>query len=129
MIEFAPLAASAVGLLASLFGKALDKAMEEVGKAAATEMISRLKDKLGHDGAKEALEDLNKQPTDNDAQAALRLQLVKAMKADPAMAEFMKTWLAEAAPQAAAVGISQTANTCGNNNKVAQISGSSNVIQ
>lgn len=129
MIEFAPLAASTVALLAPLLGKALDKGVEEVGKAAATGILSKLKDKLSHAGAKEALEDLSKQPTDADTQAALRRQLVKAMEADPAMGEVVKTWLGEATPQAAEIGINQTANTQGNNNTVIQISGSANAIR
>ncbi len=111
MIEFAPLAASTVALLIPLLGKALDKGVEEVGKAAATGILRKLKDKLGHAGAKEALEDLSSQPTDADTQAALRRQLVKAMEADPAM------------------GISQTANAQGDNNTVMQISGSGNAIR
>ncbi|TXT41702.1 MAG: hypothetical protein FD135_29 [Comamonadaceae bacterium] len=129
MIEFAPLAASAVALLTPLLGKAVDKGVEEVGKAAATGILGKLKDKLSHAGAKEALEDLSKQPTDADTQAALRRQLVKAMEADPVMGEFVKTWLGEATPQAAEIGINQTANAQGYNNTVIQISGSANAIR
>lgn len=129
MIELSQLALSAVTLLAPLFSKALDKGVEEVGKAAATGIIGSLKEKLLHPGAKEALDDLSKQPNDSDTQAALRRQLVKAMEVDPAMGEFVKTWLDEATPQAAAIGINQTVNALGNNNKVIQIAGSSNTVQ
>ena len=128
MIEFVPLAAAVVALLKPLFEKALDKGAEEVGKAAVTGLLDKFKAKVGHAGAKEALDDLSQQPADADTQAALRRQLVKAMEADPALADFVKTWLAEAQPQATAMGINLTAQVSGDNNKVNQISGSGNSI-
>lgn len=128
MMEFTPLAASAVALLAPLLGKALEKGAEEAGSAAVGGLVSKLKEKLGHSGSQEALEDLRRQPSDGDTQAALRSQLVKAMKAEPALAERLQSWLDEAKPQAAALGVQQSAQIQGHDNKVAQVSGSGNSI-
>ena len=129
MIElFAPLAASAVALLAPLFNKALEKGAEEAGSAAVGGLVAKLKEKLGHSGSQEALEDLRQQPSDADTQAALRSQLVKAMKAEPALAERLQSWLDEAKPQAAALGFQQGVQIPGHGNKVAQVAGSGNSV-
>lgn len=128
MIELAPLAATAVAFLAPLLNKALEKGAEEAGGAAVGGLVSKLKEKLGHPGSQEALEDLRQQPSDADTQAALRSQLVKAMKADPSLAEKLQAWLEEAKPQAAALGIQQSAQVQGNDNKVAQVTGSGNSV-
>ncbi|MDZ7812637.1 MAG: hypothetical protein U5L74_05760 [Ideonella sp.] len=128
MIELAPLAASAVALLAPLFTKALEKGAEELGQSAVGGPLGKLKEKLGHTGSQEALEDLRQQPSDADTQAALRSQLVKAMKDDPSLADKLQAWLDEAKPQAAALGIQQSAQVQGNGNKVAQVTGSGNSV-
>ena len=128
MIEFAPLAASAVALLAPLFIKALEKGAEELGQSAVGGLLNQLKEKLGHSGSQEALEDLRQQPSDADTQAALRSQLVKAMKADPSLAGKLQAWLEEAKPQASALGIQQSAQVQGNDNKLVQVAGSGNSV-
>ena len=72
------LAAGTVALLSSLLGKTLEKGAEEIGKSAVGTIFDNLKNRLKHDGAKEALNDLAQRPSDGDLQAALRMQLKKA---------------------------------------------------
>ena len=128
MIEFLPLATAVVGFLQPLIVKALEKGAEEAGKLAVTGITGKLKTLLKRAGAEEALDDLSKQPADADTQGALRRQLVKAMEADPTLAEQVSNWLTAAKPQAAALGIVQTANTQGDHNTVIQVTGSGNTI-
>ena len=127
--QIAALATSAVTLLSPLLSKALDKSAEELGKSAATSVLSKLKSILSPAKAKEALEDLAQQPSDADAQAALRIQLRKAMETDPTLAEQVQSWLTESKQQVHAAGISLTANTQGDSNTVVQIAGSGNAVQ
>ncbi|TDM08895.1 MAG: hypothetical protein C4K60_05885 [Ideonella sp. MAG2] len=91
-------------------------------------LVAKLKEELSRLGKQEALEDLRQQSSDADTQAALRSQLVKAMKADPSLADKLQAWLEEAKPQAAALGIQQSAEVQGNDNKVAQVAGSGNSV-
>ena len=53
------------------------------------------------------------------------MQLRKALEADPELAAFLKQWVAESE---STVGITQTANTYGDNNKTTQIVGSGNSV-
>ncbi len=82
----------------------------------------------GKPSAEEALGDLKAQPADADAQAALRVQLRKAIEADPTLAESLRRWLGEAEKQAAKIGHTQTTTITGDNNRVNQIIGSGNSI-
>jgi type II secretory pathway pseudopilin PulG len=125
LATLAAIAASAVTVLTPLLGKAVESSAEELGKSAMTSLLDKLKQRLGHPGAKEALEDLARQPSDADAQAALRLQLRKAMEQDPELVAFLKDWAKESAP---AAGVSQVANVTGNQNQTVQISGSGNRV-
>ena len=119
------LATSAVAVLTPLIQKAIEKGAEELGKSSAAALFNRLKQRLGHAGAKEALDDLAKQPGDTAAQGAMSMQLRKALEADPELAAFLKQWVAESESK---VGITQTANTHGDNNKTTQIVGSGNSV-
>ena len=53
------------------------------------------------------------------------MQLRKALEADNELAAFLKQWVAESD---STVGINQTANTHGDNNKTTQIVGSGNSV-
>ena len=128
MLDLATLsaiAASAVTVLTPLLGKAAQKGAEELGKGAVTSLLDKLKQRLGHAGAKEALDELARQPSDGDAQGALRLQLRKAMEQDPELVAFLQDWAKESAP---AAGVSQVANVTGHQNQTVQISGSGNRV-
>lgn len=120
------LAASAVTVLMPLLQKALDKGVEEAGKSAATTLIGKLKQRLGHAGAKEALDDVEKVPGDADARAALRVQLRKSLADDPGLEGFLKEWVAAAASTLPAASTGQVANVTGNDNQTTQIIGDGN---
>jgi len=121
----AALASSAVALITPLLQKAVDKGAEEVGKSAVSSLLGKLKERLTHGGAKEALEDLAQTPADSAAQGALSMQLRKALAADPDLAAFLKKWVEESKT---VPGIIQTANFQGDSNKVTQITGSGNQV-
>jgi hypothetical protein len=77
------LASSTVALLTPFLKKAFEKGAEELGKSSANTLFDKLKERLSHKGAKEALEDLAAQPDDIGAQGALNMQLRKALAEDP----------------------------------------------
>jgi hypothetical protein len=119
------LASSTVTVLTPLLQKAVEKGAEELGKSSANTLFDKLKQRLSHVGAKEALDDLAKQPDDAAAQGALNMQLRKALAADPELAAFLKQWVTESQ---SATGTSQNADVVGNHNKVTQIVGSGNSV-
>ena len=122
------LASSTVALLSPLLAKAVDKGAEEVGKSAAGALLAKLKERLGGTPAQKPLEDLAALPEDPDNQADLRKQLKAAVQADPALVAFLQQWLEQGQQQAPTLGITQTANVTGNNNKTVQIAGSGNSV-
>ena len=71
------------------------------------------------------MDDLAKQPGDTATQGALNMRLRKALEAANELAAFLKQWVAESE---STVGINQTANTHGDNNKTTQIVGSGNSV-
>lgn len=119
------LAATTVSLLTPLLQKALEKGAEEAGKSVMTSVLDGLKKRLSHAGAKEALEDLEREPDSKAAQGALEMQLRKALQADPDLVSFLREWAAESAQKA---GISQSATLTGDNSKIVQITGSGNSV-
>lgn len=119
------LATNAMALLTPLLIKATEGAAEEVGKSTVSSLLAKLKQRLIHPSAQEALDDLAQQPVDSAAQGALTMQLRKALAADPGLEEFFKEWMKDAAP---AAGITQTATVQGNQNKTVQIAGSGNSV-
>ncbi|BDT68293.1 hypothetical protein os1_24750 [Comamonadaceae bacterium OS-1] len=127
-LTLSTLASATVAFVTPLLGKALDKGVEEVGKAAAGSLLGRLKERLAPTPAKVALDDATQDPADPDNQAALRVQLKKALQADPALADFLQKWLDDGHQQAAALGLQQTATVTGSNNKTVQIHGSGNSV-
>jgi|CXWL01.1.fsa_nt_gi hypothetical protein len=128
MIDIATLTAlatSAVAVLSPLLQKALEKGVEEIGKSSAGALFNKLKERLNHSGAKEALADLAKQPADPDAQGALRIQLRKALEADPALVETLKLLVDAGKSETNA---NQTTNTKGDHNRTIQIVGFGNSV-
>ncbi|WP_156901611.1 SAV_2336 N-terminal domain-related protein [Azohydromonas australica] len=119
------IAASIVLVLTLLLRKAIWQGGEEVDHASPTSFFDKLKMRLIHAGAKEALDDLAKQPDDSDAQSSLRLQLRKSMERDPELAAFLTDWAKEFAP---VVDVSQVVTVTGNRNATVQISGSGNSV-
>lgn len=93
------LASGVVAVLAPYLAKAGEEFAKEVGKAASSKMgdlYQAVKARLhGHPAAAEALTDLEATPDDEDAQAALRLQLKKQMEADRAFADTLRRLLEE----------------------------------
>jgi hypothetical protein len=93
------LAASAVAALAPYLAKAGEEFAREAGKGA-LEKIGALYDFLkkrfqANPNAKGALDDLKANPDDEDAQAALRVQIKKLMKADPTIVKTVQQMLSE----------------------------------
>jgi hypothetical protein len=93
------LASSVVAVLAPYLAKAGEEFAKEVGKTASSKMgdlYQAVKARLhGHPAAAEALADVEATPDDEDAQAALRLQLKKQMEADGAFADTLRRLLEE----------------------------------
>jgi class 3 adenylate cyclase len=93
------LASGVVAVLAPYLAKAGEEFAKEVGKTASSKMgalYQAVKARLhGHPAAAKALADLEVTPDDEDAQAALRLQLKKQMEADGAFADTLRRLLEE----------------------------------
>jgi hypothetical protein len=94
-----PLAASAVAVLAPYLAKAGDEFGKETGKAIASKigaLYQALKTRFENKPtAREALADLEANPGNEDAKAALRLQLRKQMNADPTLVDTLRQLLGE----------------------------------
>ena len=107
------LTAALVPLLPYLL-KAGEKAAEETGKAVADQSVewaksiwSKLSPKVeAKPAALEAAQDAAQSPEDEDAQAALRVQLKKLLTEDQSLAEEVSRWL----EQGKAAGITVTAS-------------------
>jgi hypothetical protein len=119
------LASSAVAVLTPLLTKAAEKGAEELGKSTAGALFDKLKQRLKHVGAKEALADLAERPNDLAAQEALNSLLRKSLAEDPELAAFLDRWVTESK---SATGVSQTTAVTGNDNKATQIVGSGNSV-
>jgi hypothetical protein len=99
MDPISTLATSAVAVLAPYLAEAGKEFAKEAGKTAAgkiealyTALKNRFKKKSS---GKEALSDLEANPDNEDAKAALRLQLTKQMSGDPTFADSLRQILAE----------------------------------
>jgi hypothetical protein len=124
------LAGSAVALVApylALGGKELAKKVGEEAGQRIFGLYDKLKAKLVGGGA-EALADLAKQPNDADSQAALRVQLKKALDADPAFRAELEKLVGEIKEKGGRDVTTMIANVSGQGHKVTQIKGSSNVV-
>ena len=93
------LAASAVAALAPYLAEVGKEFAKETGKAAASKigvLYQALKTRLKKKPTvKEALADLEANPSNEDAKAALRLQLTKQMNADPTFRDTLRKLLDE----------------------------------
>ena len=114
------LAGAAVTALLPLLEKAAAKGFEKLGEATAGTLFEKLKKRLTGASAQEALDKLAKEPARASAQQAVQSKVLEALEDDPAFADELKRWLAEAN----AGGTTQTANIHGNDSVAVQISGS-----
>ena len=114
------LAGAAVTALLPLLEKAAAKGFEKLGEATAGTLFDKLKKRLTGASAQEALDKLAKEPARASAQQAVQSKVLEALEDDPAFADELKRWLAEAN----AGSTTQTANVQGNENVNVQISGS-----
>ena len=119
--SLAVLASAAVTTLLPLLEKAAAKGFEKLGEATAGTLFEKLKKRLTGASAQEALDKLAKEPARASAQQAVQSKVLEVLEDDPAFADELKRWLAEAN----AGGTTQTANVQGNENVAVQISGSS----
>ena len=114
------LAGAAVTALLPLLEKAAAKGFEKLGEATGGTLFEKLKKRLTGTSAQEALDKLAKEPARASAQQAVQSKVLEALEDDPAFADELKRWLAEAN----AGGTTQTANVEGNENVTVQISDS-----
>jgi hypothetical protein len=118
-------------LLAPYLKKGAEAIAEKLGGSvtdAITALYQRLKERLMGAGAAEAFHDLEQTPDDGDIQAAFRVQLRKALEADPDLAREIAEAVA-AIKKEGGEGLRQIANITGDDNTVIQISGSGNTIR
>lgn len=117
------LAAGAVAALVPYLGEAGKAVAKKAGDAAwgqCEKLWTFLRGRLTGTSAQEALEDLQKQPGDADVQGQARLQLRKALQADPTLVQELAALL-----QAAQTEARQYLNVTGDNNTIVQSTGSS----
>ena len=122
MMGIDDVAVAGVALLAT---KAMEKVGGEMGGRLVT-LFDTVRGKLTGSGAA-ALDDLEKKPEDVDRQAALRVQLRKALAADPAFQAELAA-LVEEIKTKGGDRIIQSAKVTGDRNVTTQITGSGNVV-
>ena len=105
----------AVTYTAGLLGKAAGKVADKLGGAIGNKLLSLLR---GNPKTREALDDLGAAPGDEDLQAALRVQLKKAVREDDALREELAAIMGEAVQ--AGWTVTQTATVTGDGNVVIQ---------
>ncbi len=130
MMEVAPLAASAVALLAPYVVKGSEAFAKKVGDAAfegVGKLLSLVKGKLTGPAAAEVITDLEAKPEDERRQGALIVQLEKALEADPAFAEELQMLVKDIETKGGAP-VTQITDITGDHNKSTQISGSDNTV-
>jgi hypothetical protein len=125
------LAGSAVALVAPYLVEGGKELAKKVGGEAGERIVKlydKVKAKLTGGGA-EALADLEKQPKDADSQAALRVQLKKALETDPAFWEELEKLVGEIQEKGGDRVTKLIANVTGDRNVTTQIVGSGNVVR
>ncbi len=130
MVEPVTLTATAVALLAPYLAKGAEAAAGKLGEQAAAgvgKLVALVRGRLSGAAAAEALTELAAAPEDADAQGAVRLQLKKAIAADPAFAEELRQ-LVETVKAAGGDKVQQYVSVTGDNNKAAVVSGSGNKV-
>ncbi len=126
MIDFVPIATSAVAALVPLLAKATEKGVEKAGEQVSVTLFDALKKRLSPPSAKDALDDLAKTPADADVQATLRVQLRKAMETDPTLATALQDLLKDHSAPSSATTLA--ANVSGSGHSVNQIAGYNNTV-
>ncbi|MBS0476477.1 MAG: hypothetical protein JSR28_15205 [Proteobacteria bacterium] len=101
--------------------KAGDSTTEGAGR-----LYRWLQDKLAGRRANEALEDLRAQPQDGNVQATLRVQLRKALEAEPPLAEELAALLGELTPES--LGVTQAKSVSGDGAAGIQVAGNGNAV-
>lgn len=107
-------------------GKAVAKRVGDAATDKAVQLYQFLKTKLTTASASEAFTKLEKTPDDEDRQTLFRLTLKEALVDDADFRDELAALLHALAPEAGAV--TQTANVVGNENTVAQVSGTGNTV-
>jgi len=123
-MEIPALVAYAVGAISPHLAKLGESTAEKLGEGvgeAPGKILAWMREKLGG-RAREALDDLEQAPASEDNQADLRKQLIKALQADPALAEE----LAALRPQDAVDASAMVQNVSGAGAKAIQQKGSGN---
>lgn len=118
------LAATVVAALVPYFTKALEKGAEEIGKSSVGALVDKFKKSLSRDHteeARQALDELAKEPQDQDLMAALRVQLKKSMQAHPDLEPEWRAWLDEVQRSGLEPTSGQSAVVGGVGNQVVQI--------
>jgi hypothetical protein len=123
------LAGAAVALVAPYLVEGGKELAKKIGGEAGGRIVTlydKVKAKLAGGGA-DALADLEKQPKDADSQAALRVQLKKALEADPAFRAELEKLVGEI-QEKGGDRIKQIANVTGDRNVTTQIAGGGNQV-
>ena len=105
----------AVSYAAGLLGKAADTAADKLGGAIGNKLLSLLR---ANPKTRDALDELGGEPGDGDLQAALRVQLRKALREDAALRDELAAIMAEAVQ--AGWRVTQTTTVTGDDNIVIQ---------
>lgn len=105
----------AVSYAAGLLGQAAGKAADKLGGAMGNKLLSLLRT---NPKTRDALDELGAEPGDGDLQAALRVQLKKAVREDAALRDELAAIMGEAVQ--AGWRVTQTANITGDNTTVIQ---------
>jgi hypothetical protein len=100
---------------AEMLRKAAGTAADKLGGAIGNKLLSLLR---GNPKTRDALDDLGAEPSDGDLQAALRVQLKKAVREDDALREELAAIMGEAVQ--AGWSVTQTATVTGDGNVVIQ---------
>ncbi|AWB07515.1 hypothetical protein A6A40_21060 (plasmid) [Azospirillum humicireducens] len=126
LVTAAEVAAATVTVLSPYLSEAGKEAAKSVGKEVAGQgfkLLGWLRDKLTGRGA-EALTALEEKPERETRKEALTIQLREVLEDNPALLDELRALLTEETPQGHS--LIQTVN--GDNNKVAQVSGSGNSV-
>jgi hypothetical protein len=129
MIDPATLATTAVACLVPFLteaGKAVAKRVGDAATDKTVQLYNFLKTKLTSPGASEALTKLEKTPDQQKRQDLFRLTLEETLVDDAKFRDELAALLQALAPQAG--GVTQTATVVGNENEVAQVSGTGNTV-
>ena len=125
MIDIPAIATSAIALLTPYVVKGSEAFAKKVGDAAfegVGKLLSLVKGKLAGPVA-----ELEAAPADEDNQTLLRIQLKKALEADPAFAEEVQALMKDIETKGGAP-VKQILTITGDHNKSTQISGSGNTV-